>query len=1138
MRLYRFKSIRTKLLFWFLLLSIIPFLGAFIITYFQRVNSIDTEAFDKLIAIRDLKTEQLDNWLNERLGDVFVMSEDFEIRDLEETYKKESKSPEDLNRLQAASKLLNRYLANYIYYDELMIINSNSGLVELSTNPDNIGSNRSNNSYYTGAMETGKVFIKDIYLSETTKRPDMTISIPIYCLTHNIHIIGVLVARMNLDRSLYDLLDSTTGLGETGETLIVNENIIALNKLRHYSNAPLNLKINSEPAILAARGETGTFISTDYRGRKVFAAYTNIEETGWGFVCKQDVKELHAQLRIMVFQFSIVFIVSVIIIVLVSISRSKSFLRPIAEMVRISRKIIQGDFSERNTINSGDELESLGQEINTMIDTTVTLLTVQKAGMDISEVMINQSSMKEFGNALLRKIMEVTDANMSTFYILNEETSEFEHFSSIGANEELLNSFSAENYEGEFGNVLTTKQIYHLRNIPEDTKFKFKTIAGDAIPKEIITIPVLIEKTVVALISLVSIHSFTKESSDILKLSWNTINSSYSGLMSGERIRILAEYLSSTNQQLEAQAEELQEQSEELQEQTEELQTQTEELQRTSEELQEQNIELEVQQKQVGEANRLKSEFLSNMSHELRTPLNSIMSLSRVLIMQAKNKLTEEENNYLEIVERNGKQLLSLINDILDLSKIEAGKMDVNPEFISLNSLLNSIRDNFMPIVNEKGLELKLEIKADLPEIETDGAKLHQVLQNIISNSVKFTEKGNIDIKVDFDSEKVYIDIRDTGIGIPQNEQSNIFDEFRQIDGSSSRQYQGTGLGLAIVSKLLKVLNGDIELKSKTGEGSLFSIILPLMWQGEIEESDIQTFKPLISQSKRKKNSETRILIVEDNEHTIFQIKAVLENEEYLVDVAKGGIEALEYIQHTIPDGIILDLMMPEMDGFEVLKSIRSTELTRDIPVLILTAKDLSKKDLSKLSANNIQQLVQKGGVNIDNLLNEVKLMLGDEPAAKKTETGEKINAIKKNIRKEGGKEDMTKSIGKKDLPNILIVEDNPDNMTTIKAIIKEDYAVLEAYDGKQGLKTAISKLPDAILLDMALPEMEGIEVVRRLKSKKETMRIPVIAVTASAMKEDEEAFRAAGCDGYIAKPIDAEALLGEIRRLLKISGD
>lgn len=1125
MKKFRFKSIRTRLTFWFLILTLLPLFIVTIITFNQLARSIEQETFNKLIAIRDLKIGELNNWLNEKTGDLYTMSGDFEIRGLDHILDKHVKSPENIEKLNIARKLLNRYQESYKDYEEMFFVGTNTGLVEISSNKDSEGNNKSLDPYFTVPLKTGKIYIKDIYYSKTLKKATMTFSYPVFCLSHGTHIIGIIVARINLDRSLFSLLRNRIGLGKTGETLIVNKDAVALNELRWHENAPLKFKLNAIPAVNAAHGKTGITITSDYRDEKVMAAYTYIPETGWGFICKQDMYELNAPIRSLVKYFTAIFIIFSIVILLIVFWVSKKISNPIFDMNIVAQKIKGGDYSARNIVSSWDELGSLAETTNQTLDYLESLIATQKGVSNISEIMIEQSSMQDFGSELLKQLMEITSANMSTFYILNETNSEFEHFTSVGANEELLKSFSSENPQGEFGNALSKKSIYYLQDIPKDTIFKFQTTAGDAIPKEIITIPIMIEGTAVALISLVNIHRFGKECIDILKQSWMSINTSYSSLLGNERTRILAENLSKTNQQLEAQ-------SEELQEQTEELQSQTEELSKQSEELQEQNLELEMQKKQVEEANRLKSEFLSNMSHELRTPLNSIMALSRVLIMQAKNKLSEEENNYLEIVERNGSHLLSLINDILDLSKIEAGKMDLHPEFISLNTMLKNIKDSLITIVREKDLDFKLNIADDLPKIETDESKLHQALQNVISNSVKFTEKGNIDITVNFDSEKMYINIKDTGIGIPQEALPLIFEEFRQVDGSFSRKHEGTGLGLAIAYKMIKILGGDIQVKSELDKGSLFSITIPIKWAGETEITVTDTFgyeteqKNKIEIDKKIITKGSKILIVEDNEDTIIQMKAILKNEDYIVDVATGGKQALEYVKHTIPDGIILDLMMPEVDGFEVLENIRSTKDMKNIPVLVLTAKDLAHEDLSRLSANNIQQLVKKGDIDIDGLLFKIKLTLGNEPKRKREKRKGKTGEPEKQKQIERKKEIS-------ELPRVLVVEDNPDNMSVIKAILKGKYSMLEAYDGKQGLNAAITELPDVILLDISLPEMDGLEVVRILKNNNETSNIPVIAVTARAMKEDKEAFLAAGCDDYVAKPVNPKIVLKKLEKWL-----
>lgn len=1369
MKLFKFNSIRTRLTYWFLVLSLVPLMAILSITYYQRVAVIESSTFAKLTAIRDLKAQRLTEWLNKIVGDVKVMSGDYEVRGLENIFDKKVKSVEDIEKLNIATDLLNRNLRNFYSYSEISIISASSGIVEISTNPAAVGDHNKNDVYFLNPMETGTEYLKNIYLSHSENKPAMTISIPIYSLSDNEDILGVLVARINLSESLYPLLADRVGLGETGETLIVNEDVMTLNKLRHDENAQLRLKINAEPAIKASQGETGVTITPDYRGVDVLAAYTYIPQTRWGFVCKQDMYELNKPIREMLWNFIILFVLFSILIFIISLYIGKSIAKPILEINKVAQKFGDGNFFIRNPITTKDEVGSLSIQFNKMADAIESRIKIQEGVSQISETINAPSTMEEFGQEILKKLMDITDANMSTFYILNEATKEYEHFTSIGSNKKLLSSFSTEHAAGEIGNAISSKKIYYLRDIPENTIFTYNTVAGNAIPQEIVTIPLIDENTVVALISLINIHAFDETNIEILKLSITGISISYSNLLAGERTRIFAEQLSISNQQLENRTSELQEQSEELQ-------NQAEELQRSSEELQEQNAELDAQKIQVELANKLKSEFLSNMSHELRTPLNSIMALSNVLITQSKGKLSDEENNYLKIVERNGTRLLALINDILDLSKIEAGKMDIIPEPLSLRIVISTIIDNMDTLTKRKGLSVKFDFPEDTPRIENDESKLYQVFTNIISNAIKFTEVGSVIISVKHDLNNVIIEVEDTGIGIKENVLPHIFDEFRQADGSTSRNYEGTGLGLAIAKKMITILGGDICVTSQFGIGTVFTITLPISWHEEIistvqddsedhqllqdvktilivdddeqtvnniskylrlegyrtisttsgkealklaekyqptvitldiimpemdgwevlqklknnpktkdipvvivsvsedketgfalgamgyinkpvdkelflaeirlinkapktvmlvddnkldlnqmakilEDENIVTKKansgkecfklmkegvpdilvldlmmpnidgfqvlsklrndpetrdlptiivtakdlteedkaklmgkvssvitksditpielnkeikriieelekhPIVNNSN-KEPRDTNILLVEDNEDAIVQMKIVLEHENYSYAIARGGKEALNYIQHTIPDGIILDLMMPDVDGFEVLEKLRGTDSTKYIPVLVLTAKDLTKKDLARLSSNNIQQLILKGDIDFDGLTAKIRMMLG------------KMSTQKADSKKGKPESKRTNKTGKKSykgtgLPKVLIVEDNPDNMTTLKAILNDNYNIEEATDGEQGLASAKSLLPDLLLLDMSLPKLDGEKIVGILRSDEKTKNIPIIAVTAQAMIGDKEHFIKIGCDGYISKPINPELLLNEIGRFV-----
>ncbi|MGZ2368793.1 ATP-binding protein [Ancylomarina sp. YFZ004] len=655
-------------------------------------------------------------------------------------------------------------------------------------------------------------------------------------------------------------------------------------------------------------------------------------------------------------------ILTLIISLLIAYLITQSIRRPIKEMNHVSKAIQKGDLSIQNTINSNDELDTLGKGINSMANALKSRIKIQDGISAINKSLIGESDINQFSIKLLENLIAVSNSSSGRFYLLEENR--FNCLATIACNEKHLKSFSKEEIPSEFGLLMQTKKLEIIKNLTQNSNFEFTTSIGNYNPKEILSFPIITNNKIIALISLTSLENYSYESVEILKLTHSNINTSCSNILATQQKSLLAQTLSESNQTLELQSEELKEQAQELHNQTIELN--------------DQNRFLAFKSEEVEQANRLKSEFLSNMSHELRTPLNSIMALSKTLIMQTHEKLDNEENSYLEIIERNGRNLLKLINDILDLSKIEAGKMDLYPKAIHFKNFLQIINENLSPLASEKDIQLVLNASDDLPKIETDEVRLNQILTNLINNAIKFTENGEISISAYKKNENINIEITDTGIGISDNDLKLIFDEFRQIDGSSSRQYEGTGLGLTIVKKLVTKLGGQISVKSKPDFGSCFTLSIPIVWH------EAKSIAPIILSSLHKTKNKpspieingARILIIEDNKTAIIQMKQILESKGYIVDVAIGGKEAYEYMKVYIPDGIILDLMMPEIDGFEVLETIREKEDTANIPVTIITAKDLSTKDLNRLSKNNIYHLIQKGDIDIETLLNIIESMV------------------------------------------------------------------------------------------------------------------------------------------------------------------
>jgi signal transduction histidine kinase/response regulator RpfG family c-di-GMP phosphodiesterase len=625
----------------------------------------------------------------------------------------------------------------------------------------------------------------------------------------------------------------------------------------------------------------------------------------------------------------------------------------------------------------------------------------------------------------------------------------------------------------------------------------FHTVSGKIIPREIITIPIISGKEVIAIISLASVRTYSKESVLLINNVLDTLTARIEGVLAYQKMQNFTEQLEYQNIELEAQKTEMSAQSTELVEQ---------------------NRELEMQKIQLSEANKLKTNFLSNMSHELRTPLNSVIALSGVLNRRLANKIPDDEYSYLEVIERNGKHLLLLINDILDISRIEAGREEIEITTFSSKNLITEVVNMIHAQAVLKNIELMQHISDPEIIIQGDLDKCQHILLNLVSNAVKFTEKGKVEVSSKINGNHVEITVTDTGIGIASNHLDHIFDEFRQADSGTSRKFGGTGLGLAIAKKYANLLGGTITVQSTQGEGSSFTFSLPINYRAEnrIVEmiADLNEFKQQKLSIPNNNNSIGKtILLVDDSEPAIIQLKDFMEESGYTILVAHDGNEAIEIISHIIPDAMILDLMMPGMDGFEVLQTIRNAEPTALIPVLILTAKHITKDDLKFLKRNNVHQLIQKGDINRVELLNSVAGLVS-------TEKTEEIKQLLE-IQKIDGK------------PVVLIVEDNPDNMLTAKAILENNFSILEAIDGVQGILMAKKHIPHLILMDIALPGLDGIEAFKEIRKSGTLANVPIIALTASAMTHDRETILAHGFNGYISKPIDEKVFNKTINRVL-----
>lgn len=776
----------------------------------------------------------------------------------------------------------------------------------------------------------------------------------------------------------------------------------------------------------------------------------------------------------------LVFLSIAIIAALVIIAKylRKGILPPLEKLTYATKAINKGELNTRIENGSTNEFGDLARSFNDMAEKIQKEMEYKENSVLISSGMFKHGKLQPFSQELLKNLLKFTDSQIAAIYFLNENNSHFDCYESIGTKNNSLVSFSADGKEGEFGKAIATKKIQYLKDIPSDVEVIYSTVSGEYKMKEIITIPIISMNQVISVISLASIKPYTADSVRLINGLINEITASTIAVISSQKLQ-------STNKELE--------------QQTKELGLQTDELT-------EQNIELEIQKKQLDQASRLKTNFISNMSHELRTPLNSVIALSGVLSRRLTNKIPDEELSYLEIISRNGKNLLTLINDILDISRIEAGHEETSITNFNVNNVIAEIVEMLQAQADQQKIQL-IHTKSDEEIIiNSDIDKVSHIVQNLLSNAVKFTEDGSVKIKVNKYEKNLEVIVTDTGIGIPEEHIHHIFDEFRQADGSTSRRYGGTGLGLAISKKYANLLGGVIKVKSAPNMGSEFILELPLQYEVEnnlVEENTSDEYKYEIKkkfQAFDEDLSSKTILLVEDNESSVIQVKDLIENLGCKVLVARNGNEAFAIIEQEIPDAMILDLMMPDVDGFRVLEILRNAEATAHVPVLILTAKHITKDELTFLKRNNVHQFIQKGDVKRlelqEAVINLFQVSKGNE---------EVLTAKPRNVE------------GK---PIVLVVEDNPDNMTTVKALLEDQYRVLEAVNAREGLELTNEHLPNLILMDIALPDINGIEAFLKIRKTPKSQHIPVIALTASVMKEDREAVLSYGFDAFIGKPI------------------
>jgi len=773
----------------------------------------------------------------------------------------------------------------------------------------------------------------------------------------------------------------------------------------------------------------------------------------------------------------------------------------------VAGQISQGNYEVRVEETEGDALGSVGISLNNMalsLESSFNSLSdkewLQSGIAELNQVMIGEKSLEELTRDIIEYVAVYTNSNAGVLYLLEGKNLRFSAgYGHIPSKEKEFIQIG----EGISGQAVITEKLTFLEAESEDITISYAL--GEVKPTSVIALPLINEK-ISGVAELASVKPFSEKSIEFLKTASNNISIAIKAAQNRKRVQELLEETQSQSEELKAQHTELEGMNAELETQTEKLQAseeelrvQQEELQQTNEELaersvllEERNTEIQKKSEDLEMTTRYKSEFLANMSHELRTPLNSILLLSRLLSENNDENMNPEQIEFAKVIQSSGNGLLGLIDEILDLSKIEAGKMELEFLDISTKEITEGMKDLFTEVAKEKNIEFKIEAKDAPLVIKTDKMRLEQILKNLISNALKFTSEGSVTLQMSKnpnDERQVLFAVKDTGIGIPREKQHNIFEAFQQADGSTKRKYGGTGLGLSISRELAKLLKGEISLQSAVNEGSTFTLTIPIIGSStgmapERTETKVETEAAPAKQENKYlsltipedvpddrneiSESDKTILIVEDDTNFAKSLLEFTRQRGYKGVISVRGDHALNLALVYKPVGVLLDIQLPMMNGWQVMEELKNNLQTRHIPVHMMSSHKLKQESLLKGAVNFL-----------------------DKPVAFE-QMPEIFRRIEHIINRESQK--------------VLIIEDNPKHAKALAYF-------LETYNINSEIKSEVSESVsalqetdiDCVILDMGIPAKQAYEILENVKKNPGLENLPIIVFTGKSLSMQEE---------------------------------
>ncbi|MCG2617943.1 response regulator [Terrimonas sp. NA20] len=746
------------------------------------------------------------------------------------------------------------------------------------------------------------------------------------------------------------------------------------------------------------------------------------------------------------------------------------------------------------------------------------------ANLQLNEKIRGETVTDSIAQAALEQLCSYLDARVGAIYVANY-IGQLKLAGAYGLPAGTPDTLSLG--EGLAGQAAAQKKPVLFKEVPPDY-LRISSGTGQTVPREIICLPLLAGDEIRGVVELGSVHSFSAIEQDLLNRLSETIAIAIAASQSRQRTEELLAESQQQAEELEAQQEELKQFNEELQEKTDlleksegELKAQQEELQQINEELEEKanmleeqrnqlenaRIELETKAKELELTSKYKTEFLANMSHELRTPLNSILILSKILSENKEHRLNDKEVEFARNIYNSGNDQLKLINEILDLSKVEAGKMELEISELTLDEIESGNHSTFDELAKSKFIEFSIDRDPSIDNyIVTDKQRLQQILRNLLSNAFKFTERGGKVVlsvqkapatlrfrnpALGIHAEVLSFSVKDTGIGIPENKLEMVFEAFQQADGSTKRKFGGTGLGLSISRELAHALGGELIVTSEEGIGSTFTLFIPQRFSESFNVSGDRRYEAKEKEPQQKITEEKTVTIfpkkegeVNDDRHSISEkdkVVLIMEDDpsfasllldfvrerNYKAIVAVQGNTGLSYARYYKPDAILLDMKLPVMDGSEVLKYLKNDPSLRHIPVQIISGYDLKKESLELGAFDFLQKPVDP-----NNLMNAF---------------------------------DRIEEFTNRKMKKLLVVEDNEQQNTAIRELIGNgDVKSYPAFSGQQAVDMLNGDHFDCIIVDLGLPDMSGFDLLEKIKDTETLKRIPIIVYTGKDLTREE----------------------------------